>query len=375
MEQQSLLNDVVTNQRTAVFASFRLGGTDGVSVEAAKWEWALAKLGFSCRRVAGEILDAGRSDDIVIPELRMRASAEPAPALIEAAFDGADLVVIENLLSLPLNLPAARIVAKVLADHPRVVLHHHDLPWQRAEFERVDELPPRLDGALHVVINELSRLELVDRDVESHVVRNHFDLAPALGDRAATRDRLGLGERDILAFHPVRAIERKNVPGALALCAALDARLPGRIVHYWLPGPTEDGYAATLESLLDDAERDTRVELIRSAAHPIRDAYAACDLVVFPSTWEGFGNPVIESVAFGRPLAVGDYPALRELTDLGFSFLSSDDAAVVAAVLSGVRDIAPTLERNLELARAHLAIELLPGRIEALMAGAGWSFE
>ncbi|HLF99853.1 MAG TPA: glycosyltransferase [Acidimicrobiia bacterium] len=375
MEQQSLLNDLVTSPRTAVFASFRLGGTDGVSVEAAKWESALTKLGFSCRRVAGEILDAGRSDDVVIPELRMRAAAEPSPALVEAAFEGADLVVIENLLSLPLNLPGARIVSKVLADHPRVVLHHHDLPWQRVEFAHVDELPPLLDGALHVVINELSRRELLDRGIEAHVVRNHFDLAPEPGDRAATRRRLGLGESDILALHPVRAIERKNLPGALALCAALDARLPRNIVHYWLPGPAEDGYEATLESLLDDAERDTRVELVRSPAQPIRDAYAACDLVVFPSTWEGFGNPVIESVAFGRPLAAGDYPALRELTHLGFSFLSSDDPAAVAAVLSGVRDIGPSLERNLELARAHLAIELLPGRIEALMAGAGWSFE
>ena len=46
----------------ATFLSYRLGGTDGVSVETAKWEWALRELGFATRRVAGE-LDAMRSDD------------------------------------------------------------------------------------------------------------------------------------------------------------------------------------------------------------------------------------------------------------------------------------------------------------------------
>ena len=37
----------------AVVVSYRLGGADGVAVEAAKWEWALRELGFTVRRVAG----------------------------------------------------------------------------------------------------------------------------------------------------------------------------------------------------------------------------------------------------------------------------------------------------------------------------------
>ena len=36
----------------AVQLSYRLGGSDGVAVEARKWEWALQELGFRVRRVA-----------------------------------------------------------------------------------------------------------------------------------------------------------------------------------------------------------------------------------------------------------------------------------------------------------------------------------
>lgn len=352
----------------AVFVSFRLGGSDGVSVEARKWERALEHLGFTCRRLAGEILDDGRTGDVVIPELAIGAGGEPDPSAVEAAVDGADLVVVENMLSLPLNLEAARIVAKVLAAGSRVVMRHHDLPWQREHYAHVDELPPPIDQAVHVTINDLSARELAGRGIHAQVIRNHFDLDPPAGDRHRTRQRLGVGAEDVLVLHPVRAIPRKNVAGALELCSDLAARLPGQPIHYWLPGPAEDGYEPELRRLLQAAP----VPVLREAGIAMPDAYAACDLVAFPSTWEGFGNPVVESVAHRRPLAVARYPALEELLALGFEFLDPSQPEQVAAVLTGVRDLGPALSANLEVARAHLSIELLPGRLERLLSAAGW---
>src|SRR5262245_54921127 len=117
----------------AVFVSYRLGGTDGVSIEARKWEWALGELGVESRRVAGELEGGLRPDDTWLAFLAIDPveGAEPQPDALGAAIAGASLVVVENVCSLPINRVASRLTAEVLAAHTgRVVFHHHDLPWE-----------------------------------------------------------------------------------------------------------------------------------------------------------------------------------------------------------------------------------------------------
>jgi glycosyltransferase involved in cell wall biosynthesis len=361
--------------------SFRLGGPDGVSVQAGTWARALEQLGYSLRRVAGELADGPRPGDVVVPGLAVAAEAAPGPAgqrpaapegptpdELRGALEGSDVVVVENMLSLPLHLEAARVLTAVLAELPaetRVLLHHHDFAWQRPETASITELPPRLPRAVHVTINDFSRRELADRGIEAVTVRNAFDLEAPAGLRTETREALGVGADDILVLQPTRAIARKNIPAALRLAEGLAARL-SRTVRYWLPGPAEDGYAATLAGVLDAAT----VPVLRT--HPgaiglgMADAYAACDLVVFPSTGgEGFGQPVIESVWADRPLAVLSYPALEEILALGFSFLRADDADAVAASLR--EPDASTMARNRELAGAHFSMAALERSLEALL--------
>ena len=103
----------------AVFCSFRLGGTDGVSVEARKWEWALHELGFVTRRVAGDFGDGLRSDDTWLPFLGIHPppGARLEPDALAATLSGADLVVVENLCSLPLNVEASTIAPALPPSH------------------------------------------------------------------------------------------------------------------------------------------------------------------------------------------------------------------------------------------------------------------
>jgi len=334
--------------------SFRLGQADGVSVVAAGWQRALRGLGFDVVTVAGE-----GPVDVLLPGLAIHASEPPSDVDIANAVAGADVVVVENLCTIPLNLPATRAVGRVLAGRP-ALMHHHDLPWQLPQHAHVTELPLDDPAWRHVVINRRTRSELACRGIEATLVYNGFDPDPPLGDRDATRAQLGVGADERLLLHPVRAIPRKNIPAALQLAEDLDAT-------YWLTGPAEDGYGNELVALIDNA--GCRVIHGRSPG-TIHDAYAAADAVAFPSVREGFGNPPVEAALHLRPAAVGHFATGDELRELGFHWFDPAEPAALAAFLCAPD--AELLDHNRRVARRYFSYERMADDIRRLLDGAGW---
>jgi glycosyltransferase involved in cell wall biosynthesis len=328
-----------------------------VAVAAAAWQRAFGALGWSSTTVAGE-----GPVDVVVPGLGIDDAEPPDAAALDAALAGADLVVVENLLTIPMRLPASRVAAAVLRGRP-TVLHHHDPPWQRARYAHVTELPVDDPAWRHVAINDLTRDQLRSRGLAATTIYPGFEPDPPAGDRAATRAALGVGDGDVLLLHPVRAIERKDVPRALALAEAVGGT-------YWLTGPAEEGYGPELDRLLASTTAPVRHVPMASAA----DGYAACDAVVFPSTWEGFGQPPVEAATHRRPAVVGRYPVAEELrAKFGFAWLDPADVAGLRVALRGEGLGSPeALARNHALVRAHLSPEALALALAALLRGAGW---
>src|SRR5205807_888591 len=150
---------------------------------------------------------------------------------------------------------------------------------------------------------ELSRAQLAERGIGAVAVHNAFDVDATGGNRARARAALGVGPGERLLLQPTRALPRKNVPGGVRLAEALD-------VTYWLTGDAEEGYGPELARVLAGARVRT---LHGNPGIAPADAYAAADAVVLPSTWEGFGNPAVETAVHRRPLAIGDYPVAAEL--------------------------------------------------------------
>lgn len=335
----------------AAVVSFRLGGTDGVAVVARSWISILTDLGFEVRTVAGE-----GPVDVTIPELALGATGAPDRGAVDEALTGVDLVVVENLLTIPLRPEASRVVADVLRGRP-TILHHHDPAWQREHLAHLTELPPRDEAWEHVVINRLTQAQFAERGIPSHLVHNAFEPDRG-GDRSLGRQVAQVADDAVLALHPVRAIPRKNVPAALGICELLPAT-------YWLLGGAEDGYDDELRRLLAGTTAVHR----QGGDLSVDDAYAASDLVLFPSTWEGFGNPPIEAALHRRPVVVGRYPVADELRGYGFSWFDVED---IDGIRAAVRDGSEVVERNAEIARRHFSPAVVREALIDLLQSRGW---
>lgn len=348
----------------AAFVSFRFGLTDGVSVVARTWMDAFEQFGFDVVTVTG-----APSAHRTVPGLGLDATPDAdTEAQLVAALDDVDLVVVENLLTIPMNLPASRLLAKVLAGRP-ALLHHHDPPWHRERYAHIDELPATDPAWRHVAINRILRDELAERGIEAAIIYNGFPTPHRLSEsqrrhlRTDVRRSVGIGADALVVAHPVRAIERKNVPAAIALAEALGAT-------YWLLGPAEEGYGDELAELLAAAT----CPVVHHEWTDTEGIYAAADHIAFPSTWEGFGNPPIEAALYRRTVSVGDYPVAEELRGFGFEWFDPADVAGITAALQhpDSPEVRAMLDRNERVASEHFSLGRMRNSLHGLLDAAGW---
>jgi len=335
--------------------SFRLGGPDGVSVAASQWAEALQEMGWSVLTVAGS-----GPVDVIVPGLAWPAVTDPAPEEVAAAVEGCDVVLVENLCSLPLHPAASAAVAAARQGRP-TILHHYDLPWERERFRGSGWSPPDDPAWAHVVINQLAARALAERGVAATVEPLRIDPAwAAVGQRQRAREVLGVADDERLVLQPTRAIPRKRVADGLALAAAADAT-------YWLTGLTEEGFEAGLATILDDPP--TRViRGVEEHGLTMPDAYAAADGVVLTSAWEGFGLPLLEAAVARRPLAVRRYPVAADLERAhGFAWLPVDDGLAMRSAID--HPDRGSLDRNEALVRDCFNVSALPSRLAAILEG------
>ena len=334
--------------------SYRLHGTDGVSIEAAKWEASLRDLGHDVTLIAGE----GDEEVIKFPGLGISDTEAIDQHALETTLAAFDLVIVENICSLPLNPRATEAVATALKGRP-AIMHDHDFSWHRADTAAFGT-PPDDPSWQHVTINQFTRGELNARGIEAVCLYNRFAIDPPQGDRAAGRHYAKVTDADRLIVQPTRALARKNIGGGLDLAQALGAA-------YWLTGPAEDGYQSDLDTALDTTDVPT-VRFLGDLT--IDDVYAASDLVVLASTWEGFGNPALEAVTHRKPLVLGNYPVAEEIRSFGFTFFSLDEVEQIDRYLSD--PIEEVLEQNLAIARAHFSLADQPGELNKVLSSMGF---
>ncbi len=103
--------------------------------------------------------------------------------------------------------------------------------------------------------------------------------------------------------------------------------------------PVDQEYLDVLKQIITDKGLDNKVEFLGHLdAAELREMYRRCTVFVFPSTVETFGNPLVEAMACGAPIACSDAAAMPEvLGDAGLYF-DPDDVGNMTDTLNRLLD-------------------------------------
>jgi len=105
-------------------------------------------------------------------------------------------------------------------------------------------------------------------------------------------------------------------------------------------------YTRVLEELIADLGVDASVELTGwIPKDTLYLLYKRAQAFIYPSTFEGFGMPVLEAMAVGIPVACSDIPPLREVGGDAVSYFDPLDDDTIAAALERIIADAPLRER------------------------------
>lgn len=146
------------------------------------------------------------------------------------------------------------------------------------------------------------------------------------------RERLELGDRRIALSNSAKRAH-KNLMRLLEAHALLDAAERPLLV---LPG-----YATDHEQELRDRAAalgisdDVRFLGWISAAD-LEGLYAAADVFVFPSLYEGFGLPVLEAMERGAPVACSGRSSLAEVAGDAARLFDAEDARAIADAMRAI---------------------------------------
>ena len=410
----------------AGFVAKRLSGTDGVSLESAKWEQVFQELGIDCYYFAGELdRPAKRSYQLDLahftaPEIkavylkcfgtrkRSRRVSNELHRLKEIIKDHLyrfirkfkiELLVTENAQTIPLNIPMGIAITEIIAETGiPTIAHHHDFFWERQRFLTNSvwdylnmAFPPHLPSIQHVVINSSGDNQLSLRTgISGTIIPNvmDFDNPPPPPDdySADVRQALGVADDELLILQPTRVVKRKGIEHAIELVNRLGMKAKLIISH----ASGDEGF--DYEMRVRDYSKLMGVDTVFVSdiileergltedgrkIYTLEDIYPHADLVTYPSNFEGFGNAFLEAVYFNKPIVVNTYSIYAvDIKPKGFAviemdgYVSEETVRKTRQVLTDPTYCARMTAHNYETAKTYFSYAVLRRKLRNILSDA-----
>lgn len=406
------------------FVGTRFAGTDGVSLEAAKWGRVLWDHRHVSYWFAGQ-LDTDPNVSMLVPHAYFghsdidwinqrifgRSKRDPdITRLIYAISDHLkrslydftrkfeiEILIIQNALCIPMNVPLGLAITNFIAETGfPTIAHHHDFYWERDRFSvnGVGDIlsmafPPSLPSIQHVTINSGAQQDLSHRTGNSSILVPNvldFETPPPKPDKYAANFRkdIGIEEDDILFLQPTRVVPRKGIEHSIGLVAALKnpkcklviSHSSGDEGHDYQDALKEMAIAQNVTLIFTDEivsdERGTTDDGRKT--YTLGDAYSQADFITYPSLYEGFGNALLEAFYFKKPVLVNRYSIfITDIEPKGFKvismngFLTRDVVTQVQRVIHNPEYRQQMVDQNYELGKAFFSYAVLRRKLRALI--------
>lgn len=172
---------------------------------------------------------------------------------------------------------------------------------------------------------------------------SEFDTVTEI-DLQAARQKYQLPKEFVLAVGHYE--KRKNYLRLIDAMARLRDR--GSVCSLVIVG-NDSGEGKAIHERVESANLVGYVKILSGLSDlEVRCAYKLCSLFVFPSSYEGFGIPILEAMAAGCPMVLSDLPVFREITENCGVYFPHDASGAMATAIEKVLTSSSERDRQIQ---------------------------
>jgi glycosyltransferase involved in cell wall biosynthesis len=354
----------------------RIGGVDGVALEAEKWIVVLQSMGHKVYTLSGQFQERPMDPETetlvsemsffspesfwsqkkaffypetdpreLIEHLNLYSKVIYKKILNWISVRKIDLLISENASALPSHLEMGMAINKAVQKTGiPTITHDHDFAWERGDryispHKEINDFvaevfPLRTPNSVHAVINTHASFTLMERFNRASVnVPNVMDFNQTFGVKNQKNEHLaehlGFKKDDLLLFQITRIVRRKGIEAAIQLIHELNDKKVKLVITGNYADDAGSAYYNELVNQIHELHLGHQVTFAHHLFHnkglsngngelrlSLSDAYARATACTYFSTYEGFGNAFVEAVLAKRPIFVNNYEPVY-MPDIG----------------------------------------------------------